>query len=74
MGEVIHGIDAPGISCVVMTHMGHPVDYRITHIDVGGSHVDAGANTNPTKEDVEFVEAYPTSTFNQIPSFARDSS
>ena len=43
MGKIIHRIDAPLIACVVMTHTGHPVDNRITHVDIRGSHIDLGA-------------------------------
>ena len=40
MGEVIHGVNAPFVPRIVMAHVGHPVDHRIPHINIGGSHVD----------------------------------
>ena len=39
MCEVIHGVNAPFVSCVVVGDMGYPVDDGITHVDVGGCHV-----------------------------------
>ena len=43
MGKVVHGINAPLVSSVVMAHTGHTVDHRVSHIDVGGRHIDLGA-------------------------------
>ena len=43
MGEIIHGINTPPVPGVVMGHVGHTVDDRIPHVDVGGSHVNLGA-------------------------------
>ena len=40
VGEVIHGIDAPLVSGVVVGHVGYPVDDRVAHIDIRGSHID----------------------------------
>ena len=43
MGKIIHGIYAPGISRVMMAHMGHTVNDRITHIHIRRGHVNSGA-------------------------------
>ena len=43
MGEVVHGINTPFIAGIVMCHMRHTVDDRITHIHIGRGHVDLGA-------------------------------
>ena len=40
MSEVIHRIDAPFITCIVMMHMSYTVDDRVSHVDVRGSHID----------------------------------
>ena len=40
MGEIIHGINTPFVPCIVMGHMGHPVDNRIPHIHIRRRHVD----------------------------------
>ena len=40
MGEVIHGIDAPFVTRILVGHMRYTVDDGIAHIDIGGSHVD----------------------------------
>ena len=42
MRKIIHGVDAPLIACIVVSHMRHSIDYRISHIDIRGSHIDAG--------------------------------
>ena len=42
VGEIVHGIDAPLIPGIVVGHVGHPVNHRIPHIDVGGGHIDLG--------------------------------
>ena len=39
MSKVIHGINAPFVACIVMCHVGHTVDDRVSHIDVRGSHI-----------------------------------
>ncbi len=33
--KVIHWIDAPLVSCVVVCHVRHTVDYRVSHIQIG---------------------------------------
>ena len=43
MRKIVHGIDAPCISRVVMRHVRHAVNNGITHVDVGTCHVDLGA-------------------------------
>ena len=43
MSEVVHRIDAPLVTGVVVGHVGHAVDARLPHVDVGGAHVDLGA-------------------------------
>ena len=40
MCEIIHRIDTPFISGVVVCHAGHTVDHRIAHIDVRRVHID----------------------------------
>ena len=37
--KIIHGIYAPLISCIVMTHVGNPVYDRISHVDIGARHI-----------------------------------
>ena len=43
MGEIIHGINAPLIACVVVGHAGNTVDNRVPHVDIRGSHIDFGS-------------------------------
>ena len=43
MGKIIHGINAPGISRIMMAHMGHTVNHRIPHVHVWRSHINSGA-------------------------------
>ena len=40
MREIIHGINTPFVPCIVMRHMGHTIDHRVTHIHIRGSHID----------------------------------
>ena len=40
MGKVIHRIDAPFVSCVVMCHAGYTVDNRVTHVHIRRCHID----------------------------------
>ena len=40
MGKVIHRIDAPFITRIVMNQMGDAVQDRIPHIDIRGCHID----------------------------------
>ena len=40
MCEIVHRIDAPFISGVMVSHMSHTVDDRISHIDIRGCHID----------------------------------
>ena len=42
VSEIIHGVDAPCVSGIVMIHVRHTVNDGIAHIDVGRGHVDAG--------------------------------
>ena len=42
MGKVVHRIDAPFIPCIVVGHMGNPVDDRISHINIRRCHVYLG--------------------------------
>lgn len=42
MGKIIHGINTPGIPCIMMGHMCHTVNNRVTHIDIRGSHINPG--------------------------------
>ena len=39
MCKIIHRINAPFISCVVVGHMSHTVNNRIAHIDIRGRHI-----------------------------------
>ena len=43
MGKIIHRIDQPPVSRVVVGHPGHTIDDRVTHVDVGTCHIDLGA-------------------------------
>ena len=43
MGEVVHGIDGPGVAGVVVGDVTDAVDHGIAHLHVGGGHVDPGA-------------------------------
>ena len=43
MCKIIHRIDAPFIAGSVVCHVCHTVDDRISHIDVGRTHIDACA-------------------------------
>ena len=40
VGEIVHRIDAPLVSGIVMLRMGYTVDDRVSHVDVRGGHVD----------------------------------
>ena len=40
MGKVIHRVNAPGITGIVMSHMSHTVDNRVAHIHVRRCHID----------------------------------
>ena len=42
MCEIVHWVDAPFVSGVVVCHMCHTVDNRISHIDVRRCHIDLG--------------------------------
>ena len=39
MGKIVHRVDAPFISCIVMRNVSHPVKNRISHIDIRGRHI-----------------------------------
>ena len=43
MGEIVHGIDAPGRAGVMMFGVADAVDDRVAQPDVGGGHVNFGA-------------------------------
>ena len=43
VSEIIHGVDAPLVPCIVVGHMGYSVDDGVAHVDVGRRHVDLGA-------------------------------
>ena len=43
VGKVIHRVDAPFVTRIVMCHVGDAVDYGISHVHVRGSHVDLRA-------------------------------
>ena len=43
MGKIIHGINAPFISGIVVTHVSNTVNDRISHVDVGTGHIYPGA-------------------------------
>ena len=40
MGKIIHRIDAPFVPGVMVSHMSHPVNNRVSHIDIRRSHID----------------------------------
>ena len=40
--KIVHRIDAPFVSCIVVSHMRHAVQDRISHIDIRGCHVYPG--------------------------------
>ena len=42
MGEIIHWIDAPCITCSVVSHMSNTIDNRVAHIHVRRCHIDLG--------------------------------
>jgi hypothetical protein len=43
VGEIVHGIDAPPVSCAVMLSTKYPVYDGVPHVYVGRGHVDLGA-------------------------------
>ena len=43
MGKIVHRINAPLISGVVMVHVGNAVNDRVAHVHVAAGHVDLGA-------------------------------
>ena len=43
MGEIVHGIDGPGVAGVVVGDVTDAVDHRIAHLHVRRRHVDPGA-------------------------------
>ena len=40
VGEIIHRVDAPGVSGSVVGNLADPVEGRVTHMDVGRRHID----------------------------------
>ena len=48
MCEIVHRIDAPGISGSVVCHMSHTVDNRITHVHIRRCHVNTGTKNSGT--------------------------
>ncbi len=42
MGKIIHRVYIPFIACTVMLSFNYPVNYGITHMHIGGSHVYTG--------------------------------
>ena len=43
MCEIVHRIDAPLIACIMVCHMSHSVDYRVSHIHIGRRHIYSGS-------------------------------
>ena len=43
MRKVVHRVNAPCVTSIVMSHVCHTVNNRISHVDVRGSHVNLGA-------------------------------
>ena len=39
MCKIIHGIDAPGISCSMMRHVSNAIHQGVPHVHVGMSHI-----------------------------------
>ncbi len=46
MRPVIHRINAPGVASPVVRHMQYSIQHWVTHVDIGGGHVDFGSQ-NP---------------------------
>ena len=42
MSKVIHRVDAPLVTCIVMRSMGDTIDDRVSHIDVRRCHIYLG--------------------------------
>ena len=42
MCKIIHRIDAPLVTRIMVCHMCHTIQDRITHIDIRGCHIDMG--------------------------------
>ena len=58
MGEIVHGIDAPLVARIVMGHMSHAVDDRITHIDIAAGHIDPGPQGALTVRELTVLHAF----------------
>ena len=43
MRKIIHRIDAPGITGIMMRHMCHTIDDRITHVHIRRRHINTGS-------------------------------
>ncbi len=48
VGKVVHGIDAPIVSCAVMLLIQNTIHRRVTHIDVGARHINLHAKNHAT--------------------------
>ena len=42
MCKIVHRIDTPLVSGILVRHMCHTVDNGISHVDIGRCHIDAG--------------------------------
>ena len=56
MGEIVHRVDHPLVTGLVMRFFAYPVEHRIAHVQVGALHVDAG--TQHRRAFVELVVAH----------------
>ena len=46
--ETVHRIDTPFISGIVMCHVRHTINNRISHVHIWACHIDSGAQTGRT--------------------------
>ena len=42
MREIVHRVNAPFVTGILVRHMCHTIDDGISHVDVGRGHIDAG--------------------------------
>ena len=61
MRKIIHRINAPGITLSVVMHMSHAVKNRISHIDIGRSHVDLGTQHHSSVRNISAAHFFKQS-------------
>ena len=66
MRKIVHRIDAPFIAGIVMCHMSHTVDDRVSHVDIRGCHIDLG-----TQHLLAVLHTCPLSSPQRAPGFPR---